>query len=129
MLRESDGKKKKPEKWTRDGHTPELQWGSSASANKDKESIDGLAVSLTVLQVHRDSAQEASSGGTSCETWQAQDQESVARVEPEVGNGPPPRSLTGPSTNTGSGVAAAEPQVASPNGTGLGTDQGISFAV
>ena len=53
------------------------------SANKDKESTYGLAVSLTVLQVHIELAQGASSRGTGCEMWQAQDQESVARVEPE----------------------------------------------
>ena len=126
---ESDGKKEKPEKGTRGGHTPELQWGSSASANKDKESTDGLAVCLTVPQVYRDSTQGASSGGTGCETRQAQDQESMVRVELEVGNGPPPRSLTGPRTSTGSGVAVGEPQVASPSGTGPTTNQGISSAV
>ena len=91
---ESDEKKEKPEKRTRDEHTPELQWGSLASANKDKESIDGLALSLIVPQVHRESAQGANSGGTGCETWQAQDQESVVRVEPEVGTGPPPPSIS-----------------------------------
>ena len=53
----------------------------------------------------------------------------MARVEPEGGNGPPPRSLTGLSTSTGSGVAAGEPQVASPSGARPATDQGISFAV
>ena len=53
----------------------------------------------------------------------------MARVEPEVGNSPPPRSLIGPSTSTGSGVAAGEPQVASPSGTGPAIDQGISSTV
>ena len=56
LQEESDEKKEKPEKGTRDEHTPELQWGSSTSANKDKESIDGIAVSLTVPQVHVESA-------------------------------------------------------------------------
>ena len=102
-------RKRKNQKKGQEMDTPELQWGSLASANKDKESTDGLAVSLIVPQVHRDSAQGASSGGTGCETWQAHDQESVARVEPEVSNGPPPRSLTGPSTSTRSRVAAGEP--------------------
>ena len=46
-----------------------------------------------------------------------------------MGNGPPPRSLTGPSTSTGSGVVAGEPQVASPRGTGPATNQGISSAI
>ena len=46
----SDEQKEKTiQKGTRDEHPPELQWGSAASVNKDKESIDGLAVSLTVL--------------------------------------------------------------------------------
>ena len=106
---ESDEKKENPEKGTRDEHTPELQWGSSVSADKNKESTDGLAVSLTVLQVHIESAQGASSRGIGCEMQQVQDQESMARVEPEVGNGPPPRSLTGLSTSTRSGVVAGEP--------------------
>ena len=53
----------------------------------------------------------------------------MARVEPEVGNDSPPRSLIGPSTNIGSGVAVGEPQLASPSGTGPTTDQGISSAV
>ena len=53
----------------------------------------------------------------------------MARAEPVVGNGPPPRSLTGLSTSTGSGVAVVEPQVTSPSGTGPATDQGISFVI
>ena len=53
----------------------------------------------------------------------------MARMEPEVGNSPPPQSLTSLSTGTGSGVIAGEPQVASPSGTGLATDQRISSAV
>ena len=53
----------------------------------------------------------------------------MARVEPEVGNGPPPQSLTGPSPSMGYGIVVGEPQVASPNGTGPAIDQGISFAV
>ena len=106
----SDEEKKNPQKVTRDEHTPELQWGSSATANKKKEKLtDNLAHSLTIPQVQQDSAQGASSGGTGCETRQAQDQDSVPRVKPVVGNGPPPRSLIGLSTNIGSGVVAGEP--------------------
>ena len=70
-----------------------------------------------------------SAQGAGCKKQQAQDQESMARVEPEVGNGPPSLPLTSPSTSTGSGVVAREPQVASPSDTRPTTDQGISFAV
>ena len=108
----SDEQKGKIQKGTRDEHTPELQWGSSASANKKKENFtEILANSLIVLQVQQNSAQGASSGGTGCETRQAQDQESMARAEPKVDNGPPPRSLTGPSNSTKYGVAAGELQL------------------
>ena len=43
-----DEKKRKPEKGTLDGHTPELHWGSSLSANKKKNFADSLANSLTI---------------------------------------------------------------------------------
>ena len=45
----SDEPKGKIQKGIRDGHTPELQWGSSASANNKKEKFtDNLAHSLAV---------------------------------------------------------------------------------
>ena len=71
----SDEQKGKIQKGTRDEHTPELQWGSSGSANKTKEKFtDNLAHSLTVPQVQQNLAQGARSEGTGCETRQAQDQ-------------------------------------------------------
>ena len=44
----SDEEKEKSEKGTIDERTPELQWGSSASANKNIKGTDDLAHSLTV---------------------------------------------------------------------------------
>ena len=126
---ELDEKKGKPEKGTVDGHTPELQWGSSVSANKDENFADSLAHSLTIPQVQCNTAHGASLGETGCETRQAQDQDKVARVVPVVGNGPPSRFWTGQSTSTGSGVAVGELQVESPSGTGPANEQGISSAV
>ena len=126
----SDEQKGKIQKGTRDEHTPELQWGSSASANNKKEKFtDNLAHSLTVPQVQQNSAQGASAGGTGCETRQTQDQDTVVRVKPVMGNGPPSRLLTGLSTRTESGVTAGESQVDSPSGIGPASDQGISYAV
>ena len=119
----SDEPKGKIQKGTRDGHTPELQWGSSASANNKKEKFtDNLAHSLTVPQVQQNSAQGASAGGIGCETRQTQDQDTVARVKPVMGNGPPSRILTGLSTSRESGVTVGESQVDSPSGTGLASD-------
>ena len=68
----SDEQKEKTiQKGTRDEHTPELQWGSSASANKKKEKFtDDLVNSLTILQVQQNSTQGASLGGTGCEMRQ-----------------------------------------------------------
>ena len=51
------------------------------------------------------------------------------RVEPVVGNGPPPRFWTGQSASTRSGVAVGELQVESPSGTGPTDEQGISSAI
>ena len=86
----SDEQKEKIQKGTRDEHTPELQWGSSVSANKKKVNFpDNLAHSLTVPRVQQNTAQGASSGGTGCETRQTQDQDTVARVKLVMGNGPP----------------------------------------
>lgn len=45
---------------------------------------------------------------------------------PEVGHGPPPRSLTSPITNLGPIVATEEPLVESSNRGGLVSNQGIS---
>ena len=53
----------------------------------------------------------------------------MARVKPEVGNGPLPRSLTGPNTSTRFRVVVVEPQVARPSDGGPTTDQGISSAI
>ena len=67
----------------------------------------GSVVSHTVSQL----AQQArpSQCGAGDKTRQAQDQKLVDRVELEVGNDPPSRSLVVPSSNTGPGVAAGEP--------------------
>ena len=86
-----DEKKRKQEKGTLDGHTPELQRGSSLSANKKENFADSLAHSLTIPQVQCNTAHGASLKEIGCETRQAQDQDTVARVAPVVGQGPPPR--------------------------------------
>ena len=68
----SDEQKEKTiQKGTRDEHTPELQWGSSVSANKKTEKFtNNLAHSLTIPQVQQTLAQGVSSEGTGCETRQ-----------------------------------------------------------
>ena len=86
----------------------------------------GSAVSHTVSQL----AQQArpSQCGAGDETRQAQGRKPVDRVEPEVGNDPPSRSLVVPRGNTGPGVAAGEPQSARPSLSGP-ADETIVSAV
>ena len=124
-----DDEKEKIQKGTKDEHTHGLQWGDPSSANKSSDAANSSAASHTVPLGLEEPLHGADSRRIGCEPRQAQDQDSVDRVVPEVGYGPPPRSLIGPSTSTEPIVAAGEPQVRSPNVGGPASDQGISSAV